>query len=64
MLADWTITVERRRDGEMVVWRGMSACELRDGLIVRWREYYEDPGALRNARVVDPAPSPVLVSAV
>ena len=46
VLADWTITVERRSDGETVVWRGMSACELAaDGRIVWWREYYEDPGA-------------------
>ena len=50
VLADWTITVERRRDGEQVSWRGMSACELRDALIVWWREYYEDPAGLREAR--------------
>ena len=50
VLADWTITVERRRDGALVVWRGMSACELGDGLIVWWREYYEDPVALREER--------------
>jgi hypothetical protein len=28
----------------------MSACELRDGLIVWWREYYEDPVGLREQR--------------
>ena len=50
VLADWTITVERRRDGETVAWRGMCACELRDGLIVWWREYYEDPAGLGTAR--------------
>jgi ketosteroid isomerase-like protein len=50
VLADWTITVERRRDRAVVAWRGMSACELRDGLIVWWREYYEDPAGLRDAR--------------
>jgi ketosteroid isomerase-like protein len=49
ILADWTITVERRRDGQAVVWRGMSVCELRDGRIVWWREYYDDPAALVRA---------------
>jgi len=49
VLADWTITVERRADGEPVTWRGMSACELRDGRIVWWREYYQDPAALAAA---------------
>ncbi len=49
VLADWTITVERRADGESVTWWGMSACELRDGRIVWWREYYQDPAALARA---------------
>jgi limonene-1,2-epoxide hydrolase len=49
VLADWTITVERRADGEPVTWRGMSACELRDGRIVWWREYYQDPAGLARA---------------
>ena len=49
VLADWTITVSRRADGESVAWRGMSACELRDGRIVWWREYYQDPAALARA---------------
>lgn len=49
VLADWTITVERRADGQTVTWRGMSACELRDGRIVWWREYYQDPVALAGA---------------
>ena len=49
VLADWTITVERRDNGEAVTWRGMSACELRDGRIVWWREYYQDPVALARA---------------
>ncbi len=48
-LCDWTITVERRSDGKQVAWRGMSACELRDGHIVWWREYYQDPMALARA---------------
>jgi len=49
VLADWTITVERRADGTAVTWRGMSACELRDGRIVWWREYYQDPVGLARA---------------
>jgi uncharacterized protein (TIGR02246 family) len=49
VLADWTIAVERRSDGGRVEWRGMSACELRDGSIVWWREYYQDPVALATA---------------
>jgi uncharacterized protein (TIGR02246 family) len=49
VLADWTITVERRDDNQPVTWRGMSACELRDGRIVWWREYYQDPAALGRA---------------
>jgi ketosteroid isomerase-like protein len=51
VMADWTITVERRSDGESVSWRGMSICTIRDGRITWWREYYEDPVALgRSAR--------------
>jgi ketosteroid isomerase-like protein len=49
VLADWTIAVKRRSDGGLVEWRGMSACELRDGAIVWWREYYQDPAALAKA---------------
>ena len=49
VLADWTIAVTRRADGGRVEWRGMSACELRDGVIVWWREYYQDPAALAKA---------------
>ena len=48
-LADWTISVNRRGDGAVVEWRGMSAAQLRDGRIAWWREYYEDPGALARA---------------
>ena len=53
VLADWTITVERRRDGAEIKWRGMSVCQLRDGQITWWREYYEDPVGLRAARTPD-----------
>jgi limonene-1,2-epoxide hydrolase len=49
MLADWTITVERRADSQLVSWRGMSAARLREGRIVWWREYYEDPAGLARA---------------
>lgn len=49
VLADWTITVERRTDGTPVTWRGMSACELADERIVWWREYYQDPVGLARA---------------
>ena len=51
VLADWTITVERRSDRAPVAWRGMSTCALdADGRIRWWREFYEDPAALRAAR--------------
>ena len=49
VFADWTIAVERRDGGQTVEWRGMSVAELRDGRIVWWREYYEDPVALARA---------------
>jgi len=49
VLADWTITVERRHNGTPVTWRGMSACELADERIVWWREYYQDPVGLARA---------------
>ena len=49
VLADWTITVERRTDATPITWRGMSVCELDDGRIVWWREYYQDPAGLARA---------------
>jgi len=49
VFADWTIAVERRADGGIVEWRGMSVAELRDERIVWWREYYDDPAALARA---------------
>jgi ketosteroid isomerase-like protein len=48
--AHWTIAVERRADAAEVEWRGMSVAQLRDGRIVWWREFYEDPAALARAR--------------
>jgi uncharacterized protein (TIGR02246 family) len=56
VMADWTITVERRDSGAPVRWRGMSVCRIAGGRIAWWREYYDDPAALarsmtdRNAR--------------
>jgi uncharacterized protein (TIGR02246 family) len=49
VMADWTITVERRSDGQPVSWRGMSVCRIVDGRIAWWREYYEDPVGLGKA---------------
>jgi len=49
VMADWTISVERRDTGAIVSWRGMSVCRVVDGRITRWREYYEDPAALAVA---------------
>jgi ketosteroid isomerase-like protein len=43
VLAEWTIRAERRADHVMVEWSGMSACEIRDGRITWWREYYRRP---------------------
>lgn len=49
VMCDWTITVARRSDGGEVTWRGMNVCQLRDGVITWWREYYQDPDALARA---------------
>lgn len=46
VLAEWTISVARRDTGATVEWRGMSVCEIRDGLIAWWREYW-DPRSIR-----------------
>jgi len=46
VLAEWTITLENKADRKQLSYRGMSVCELRDGLIQSWREYY-DPADLR-----------------
>jgi ketosteroid isomerase-like protein len=40
VLAEWTIAIERRDDGRRLEWRGMSVAEIRNGLIVMWREYW------------------------
>ena len=46
VLAEWTQTHEVRADGRRLRYRGMSICEIRDGLIHAWREYY-DPADLQ-----------------
>ncbi len=45
VLAEWTMAIEGRADGRRREWTGMSACAIRDGLIVWWREYW-NPAAL------------------
>jgi limonene-1,2-epoxide hydrolase len=40
VLAEWRIVVETRDGGRRVEWWGMSVAEVRDGLIHRWREYW------------------------
>ena len=49
VLAEWTQAIRSRESGQRLIWRGMSVCDLRDGLIVWWREYY-DPAQLRKPR--------------
>ncbi len=40
VLAEWTMAIERRADGKQLTWDGASACEIRDGAITWWREYW------------------------
>lgn len=40
VLAEWRAEVEWRTDGRRSAWRGMSVCEIHDGLITSWREYW------------------------
>jgi limonene-1,2-epoxide hydrolase len=40
VLAEWRIAIEQRDGGRRVEWWGMSVAEIRDGLIHRWREYW------------------------
>jgi ketosteroid isomerase-like protein len=53
VLAEWTITVVQRANGEPLVWDGMSRAQYCDGLITRWREYW-DPAALAPVAVEAP----------
>lgn len=48
VLAEWTIDLEVRADGRPISYRGMSVCEIAEGRIRTWREYY-DPADLRPA---------------
>ncbi len=41
VLAEWTITLEVRADRRELSYRGMSICEIEDGRILWWREYYD-----------------------
>jgi len=45
VLAEWTIAIERRDTRRVIEWRGMSVCEIHDGKIHAWREYW-NPMAL------------------
>ncbi len=40
VLAEWRIAARHRASGRRVAWWGMSTCTIRDGLITRWREYW------------------------
>lgn len=40
VLAEWTIAIERRDQGRITQWSGMSAARYSGGLIVEWREYW------------------------
>ena len=40
VLAEWTMAIERRADGKELAWDGASACEIRNGVITWWREYW------------------------
>jgi ketosteroid isomerase-like protein len=46
VLAEWRIAIERRDGGRRVEWWGMSVAEIRDGLIHRWREYWNPADVL------------------
>lgn len=39
-LAEWRGEIEWRADGRRSVWHGMSVCEISDGQITVWREYW------------------------
>lgn len=41
VLAEATITFELRANGRRLSYRYMSICDIKDGLITWWREYYD-----------------------
>ncbi|MBM3671981.1 MAG: nuclear transport factor 2 family protein [Actinobacteria bacterium] len=49
VMCDWTITVARRADNQEITWCGMNVCQLKEGVIQWWREYYQDPESLKQA---------------
>jgi len=49
ILAEWTIAIERRDTKSVIAWRGMSACEVRDGKIRWWREYWNPADLVSGA---------------
>lgn len=40
VLAEWRIAARHRASGKRIAWWGMSTCTIRNGLIARWREYW------------------------
>lgn len=40
VLAEWRIAAVHRSSGRRIEWSGMSTCTIHDGLIARWREYW------------------------
>jgi len=46
VLAEWRIALERRDGGRVIEWRGMSVCEIHDGMIHAWREYWNPTDVL------------------
>lgn len=45
VLAEWTISTQRREDEVVATWRGMSVCAMAEDRIAWWREYW-DPAQL------------------
>jgi predicted GNAT family N-acyltransferase/limonene-1,2-epoxide hydrolase len=54
ILAEWTIAIERRDTRNVIEWRGMSACEVRDGRIRWWREYWNPSDLVSVAPIERP----------
>jgi|SRR5581483_2047798 len=48
VLAEWSIAIDPRAGGERIEWWGMSVADVREGLIHRWREYW-NPGDVMRA---------------